>query len=66
MLLRSLLFVETRYDIYRKYLRERGTREYEGDDDDEEYCLYIVKRAKIVRNVARFRESFTGGVKRFR
>lgn len=32
MFLRSLLFVEkTRYDIYRKYLRERGTREYERE-----------------------------------
>lgn len=41
-----------------------------GDDDDEQrnekYCLYTAKRAKIARNVARFRGSFTGDVKRFR
>lgn len=45
------------------------TRGQGGDDDDErrdeEYCLYIAKRAKIARNVARFRGSFTGDVKRF-
>jgi len=41
----------------------------EGDDDErrnEEYCLYTAKRAKIARNVARFRGSFTGDVKWFR
>jgi len=47
-------------------MKIRNTREERGMMNDEEYCLYNAKRAKIARNVAKFRGSFTGDVKRFR
>jgi hypothetical protein len=63
-----------RYDIYREYLRERGTRIRTrgrrgmtmNDMTKNTVCTPYAKRAKIARNVAKFRGSFTGDVKRFR
>lgn len=47
-----MIFTENIYEKRNENTNANG----KGDERrDEEYCLYIAKRAKIARNVARFR-----------